>query len=339
MIEGIELDKVKILRNVNIFSKLSDKALQVLAEHSEFYEINPEHALFRSGTKETGLGILIEGELIVTKTVKNSAGEARTIEVARYVSGDSFGELDLIKEETVRETDITAAVHSTVLIFPKKTDCLRDLLDKYPNILGKMLAEFMKMVASRIRETNTLIAQNEPWVREIRRQVSVDKLTGLFNASRLEEEIEHNLESEIPGGALILFKPDNFKDINDTFGHEIGDRVLKLMGVEIRNTIGNEGITCRYKGNEIGCFLPGSDTGKAVRTAEKVRGMISSRDISEFTGTTEIRIILSAGITVFNDPNKDGQNLIEDARRKVFTARKAGGNRIILAEEETDALG
>ncbi|MFP4385431.1 MAG: diguanylate cyclase domain-containing protein [Spirochaetia bacterium] len=330
------MDKVKILRNVKIFSALSDEALQVIAEHSGYYEIKPESYLFKSGTKETGLGILLEGELVVQKALRSPEGKERTIEVARYVSGDTFGELDLIKEESVRETDIIAAAPSSVLIFPKKTDCLSGLLDRYPHILGKMLAEFMKMVASRIRETNRLIAQNEPWIREIRRQVSVDKLTGLFNASRLEEEIEHNADSESPGGVLVIFKPDNFKDINDTFGHEIGDRVLKRMGEEIRDCIGKEGVVCRYKGNEIGCFLPGADTGKAVAAAEGVRSKVAAADISDITGSAEIKIVLSAGITVFTEPNMDGQNLIEDSRRKVFTARKKGGNRIILAEEDND---
>ena len=326
-------EKLNLLKSVQVFSALDDSALEIIAQHSEYYDFPEGSTVFEKGSRNAALGVITKGEVVFRKEVETAWGGSREIEVARYVAGNTFGELDLIKEDLIRDTRAEAVAYSRVLLFPRIGEQFDELLNNYPHLLGIVLAEFMKIVAARIRETNRLIALNEPWVREIRRQVSVDKLTGLYNASMLEEEISRFFSSPSSYGVLLMVKPDNFKEVNDHYGHETGDKVLRLMGTEIRKIVGERGITCRYRGNEIGCFLPDADMKEALDYAENIREGIISMDLSAYIGDSAMRLILSVGISSTFSRSTGAIKIIEEAHHRVFTARELGGNRIISSEE------
>jgi len=82
-----------------------------------------------------------------------------------------------------------------------------------PKLFAKVLHAFLTTVAQRIRATNRLITENVPWVKELRRQALTDTHTGLFTKPYLEEEYRSFL---VEPTALIMLKPDNFKQMNDT---------------------------------------------------------------------------------------------------------------------------
>ncbi len=155
-----------------------------------------------------------------------------------------------------------------------------------------------------------------------------DPLTGLYNRRYLNELIKR-LESdgEIPSdSALIMIDLDNFKTINDTYGHLAGDLILTKTGTKIKKHIRKTDIACRYGGDEFLVFLPGANESAARLIAESIRNDIVA-DCSYSEEGSPISITVSIGISENRlDDSFDGLFLRADAA--LYQAKKTGRDRI-----------
>ncbi len=156
-----------------------------------------------------------------------------------------------------------------------------------------------------------------------------DRLTGLYNYSyfvdRLDEEIKRSKRYEIPL-ALIMIDIDYFKDFNDTFGHEKGNKVLKDIAVIIKEKVRDIDIVARYGGEEFAVLLP--NIGKeAKEAAERIR---KSVELAEFEGDFEEPIVkktISAGVAVYPVDASDDTELVVRADEALYKAKESGRNR------------
>ena len=114
------------------------------------------------------------------------------------------------------------------------------------------------------RKANILVKDNSAVMQELKRQVYGDKLTGLYNKTYLEETLPGLTVNTSQPVTLMLMKPDNFKMINDTFGHEAGDNTLKIMAAALNAFMEGRGTVLRYMGNELGIILQDYDRGKSL---------------------------------------------------------------------------
>lgn len=152
-----------------------------------------------------------------------------------------------------------------------------------------------------------------------------DGLTGLFNHRHLqevmEEEIKKNREL-----VFILFDIDHFKKINDTYGHQAGDEVLKFIGHLISQT----GIAGRYGGEEFGIILPGANLRKGVEIAVRLKDHIKKSEVS--FNQLKIKFSLSLGIAHYPRDAKTRIELIEKADRALYAAKETGRDKIVIAQ-------
>ncbi len=157
-----------------------------------------------------------------------------------------------------------------------------------------------------------------------------DPLTGLYNRRYLNELIKRlEADREIPSdSALIMIDLDNFKVINDTYGHLAGDLILTKTGSKIKKHIRKTDIACRYGGDEFLVFLPGATEEAAIGIAESIRKDI----IEDFSYSEEgepIRITVSVGVSENRmDDSFDGLFLRADAA--LYQAKKTGRDRISI---------
>ena len=331
-------DKIRLIETIEVFHALEAEELNAIAASSRWRSFNRGDLVYPSETgSDTGNGRIYaiqRGEVLITK----SGDEQRDISLATFVEGESFGELSLFDGETV---DISARCEedTTLLVFPGETDPQRaadqaeKLFDAHPRIKAKILRALLAIVARRIRSTNRLIAEKSPWVQELRRQVMMDKLTGLFNAGYLEEEFPRLLEEKPKGTCFLMIKPDNLKDLNDRYGHQAGDRTLQLMAAELRRQLQDRGIPIRYKGDVFSVILPEVGLEKARELAERIRAGMSRIDVSEVSlgsaePRTDLRITVSIGVTGYPNGGSSAVKLTERAYENLFTARNRGGDRI-----------
>ena len=139
-------------------------------------------------------------------------------------------------------------------------------------MFAKVLHAFLTTVAQRIRATNRLITENAPWVKELRRQLHTDAHTGLFTRPYLEQEAASFLGETT---ALIMLKPDNFKQLNDCYGHKAGDGAMTLLASCLKPFLGARGFGVRYRGNEVAVVLPDAGEASAREVADGLRRCVS----------------------------------------------------------------
>lgn len=170
------------------------------------------------------------------------------------------------------------------------------------------------------------ITERKRLERELRRLSKTDRLTGLYNQSHFFEtlEIEKERARRLSHGlVLVLFDLDGFKEYNDRNGHEAGDKLLRVVGGVVFQSIRKEVDTgFRYGGDEFCCLLPGGSVDGGLVFAERLRQGISA---SPADGS----VTASIGICAF-DPADPSLQLVKFADMAMYRAKRAGGDRICV---------
>jgi diguanylate cyclase (GGDEF)-like protein len=329
-------EKIRLLKTLGVFHTLEAQELEVVAGSSSWRKYSKGQVVY-SKEAQYGSGRIYavrRGEVLITKR----GDEQRDITLATFVSGESFGELSLFEGDST-DTSARCEEDTELLVFPGETDPQRaavqvdELFATHPGIKAKILQSLLATVARRIRSTNRLIAEKSPWVQELRRQVMVDKLTGLYNAGYLEEEFPRLMEGKPRVTCFLMIKPDNLKNLNDSYGHQAGDRTLQLMAAVLRRQLADRGIPIRYKGDVFSVILPEAGLKTARELAEKIRRCMSKVDVSEVSlgsaePRTDLRITVSVGVAGYPKAGQSAEGLVNRAYENLFTARNRGGNRI-----------
>jgi diguanylate cyclase (GGDEF)-like protein len=168
---------------------------------------------------------------------------------------------------------------------------------------------------------------------EARRLADIDSHTGLHNRRYFHEtlarEVARSGRYERPL-ALIVFDVDDFKSINDRFGHLAGDTVLGQVGERVRGVVRTADIACRVGGDEFGVILPESTLEDAEQLCERLKSHMALHPIPQAG-----RLQISAGIAGLR-PQDDAVSLFERADDALYRAKEAGKGRIAIA---TTAIG
>ena len=134
------------------------------------------------------------------------------------------------------------------------------------------------------------------------------------------------MEQEEPF-ALIMLDIDHFKAVNDTFGHDVGDKVLGFLASKMRDNARDSDMLCRCGGEEFMILLPGADLGSAMQVAERLR-----RSCENTLSPTGAPIHLSAGVAAWL-PGEEASALIKRADEALYEAKRGGRNRVQAAAQ------
>jgi diguanylate cyclase (GGDEF)-like protein len=182
--------------------------------------------------------------------------------------------------------------------------------------LFRSLAENSRLIAER----DEVIARQEQLQAELRRLAEQDPLTGLANRRRFAERLDEHLRFARRyrhSGALLFIDLDSFKFINDSFGHPVGDRVLREVGAAIRGSLRSTDTAARLGGDEFAVLLPELGENGAMGVAEKLLAAIQA-------GTDPVAGA-SAGIVCFGpDQSFDAEDLLIAADLALYEAKASG---------------
>ena len=155
-----------------------------------------------------------------------------------------------------------------------------------------------------------------------------DSLTKVFNRRYLDEflvkEWQRAQRYQSPL-SLMISDIDNFKQINDTFSHAVGDEVLKVLGKLFTASTRDSDLVARYGGEEFVVVFPHTEIDKAIQAAEKLRLSIESYSWSQIK--PDLKVTISAGLAVSNG-DKHYKKLFEKADKKLYEAKHEGKNRV-----------
>jgi diguanylate cyclase (GGDEF)-like protein len=167
---------------------------------------------------------------------------------------------------------------------------------------------------------------------KIQRQARTDGLTGLANHKRLYEILEKELwRSRRYGGqiSLIMVDIDNLKNINDTYGHRAGDKVIKAISSKIRECIRQIDTAARYGGDEFAVILPNTSLADATVVAERMVAAVGHATIT--WGKEQISLSISVGLGQY-DADTSPEDITSRSDEALYTAKQAGKNTVRVFE-------
>jgi diguanylate cyclase (GGDEF)-like protein len=178
--------------------------------------------------------------------------------------------------------------------------------------------------------------QRMTWLNEKLRELAhTDESTGLYNKRRLMEQLDMEIARARRYGEVFscfMIDIDDFKSINDRFGHQAGDEVLRQTGLLLRRSMRKSDFIARYGGEEFTVLLPRTNGAGAYRAAENLRSNFMSHAFT--LSSSSVRITISVGITSCTTFDRmDARQIIQRADNALYRAKQAGKNRVCFNEE------
>ena len=181
------------------------------------------------------------------------------------------------------------------------------------------------------------LIQRSLYVPNLEEQARIDPKTGLFNARHfstvLTEELARAERFERPA-ALIMADLDLLRDVNNTYGHLVGDEVLAGVADVFRDELRHCDVSARFGGEEFAILLPETRFDEALEIAERIRRAIAAKRFDVDTANEPVRVTVSMGVSCFPDDGKEPSQLLHHADLAVYRAKLQGRNRVLGAGDE-----
>lgn len=196
---------------------------------------------------------------------------------------------------------------------------------------SRALEERLTQSKQEVEELRTNLAQ-------ARNEAMTDQLTGISNRKAFDEVLLTQVTAAAQNGeplCLAMADIDFFKKFNDTFGHQAGDQVLRLVGRCLDGNVKGQDTPARYGGEEFAMILPNTVVDDAVKLANHIRETIQSRElVKKSTGENLGKVTMSFGITQFVLGDTP-QTMIERADKALYRAKEEGRNRVIKSDGDS----
>lgn len=186
---------------------------------------------------------------------------------------------------------------------------------------------FKEKIEVQARKINELESELE----RVRSEANIDHLTKLLNKKSFEDILDEYFKLFKRKGeifSLILIDLDNFKSINDNYGHIVGDEVLKNIASILKQYLRDKDIIARIGGEEFAVLLPGVDITIAYKIADRLRTILENRIIN--VEKNIIRVTASFGIIEVNNSINSVKELLSSVDRALYRAKKEGKNRVVI---------
>jgi diguanylate cyclase len=249
-------------------------------------------------------------------------------------------------EQTVGTID--AAIASSARHRDQLTGLTRQLDDPSDPAAIRALIEAV------VSETHSAVAENESYrlklqaarceiedmrgdLEAVRRETNTDPLTALANRKQfdrtLNEAIGHAADAASPLG-LLMFDVDHFKQFNDTWGHPVGDDVLRLIARVMKETTRVGDVAARYGGEEFAIILPNTTLAEAARIGERLRATISTMEVVQRSTNTNLGpVTISIGVAEWQ-AGETAREFLERTDALLYAAKRQGRNRLVSADDQ-----
>lgn len=245
--------------------------------------------------------------------------------------------------QTADELSHNVDTHNTELVDMERTVEDLDVSTELGQVQKLLLGHITKVISTNRKLEDDLVCSRymlDQQARELdrtREEARTDELSQLGNRKAFNEELNYRLSKWKRQGtrfALVLIDIDRFKWINDTHGHEAGDRVVSGVGELLRNCLPADDCVARYGGDEFALLLESEDRESAIETAERIRAAAETQGFSASGHGERVAITFSLGLAIVREGDTV-ESLFHRADGALYEAKSAGRNRLrIEAEQE-----
>jgi len=241
-------------------------------------------------------------------------------------------------------TELAKAFNAMSVSLRRERDTLEERVQKRTMQLEQVNEQLQQDIAERERVENSLKIVNEQLqlqVAEIkklrddlREQALHDPLTGLYNRRYLSEAMERELANAQRTKryfSVVVMDIDHFKNINDTFGHQVGDQFLIVLATLIGKRVRKSDIACRYGGEEFLLVLPGATLADAANRADELR--LECANIRIPHKGKNLQITISMGVATYPLHGKEPEEIVIKADKALYVSKQNGRNRTTVWEE------
>ena len=316
-----ELDALKKL-SINLTSSLDlpDVLDAVVSEAVRLIENTRDVNIFLYKNYRLSFGASLDAEGIRNKPFSKPRSNGLTYTVARK------GETIIVENIRTHPLFTTAPkdwIGSIISIPLKVGDTVLGVMNLSRSTLGGFSSSELRLLTL-LSDQAAVAISNASLHLMISRQAYSDTLTGLPNRRALDERLEEEVQAARRNNysfAVIMMDLDGFKDINDTYGHSIGDDVLRLVFNQMERGVRNTDFLARYGGDELTLILTQSDMSSAQIVAEKiVEGM--SKLKYKLPDGRKLKLGISGGIALFPVNARSGPDLLRAADAALYQAKK-----------------
>lgn len=186
-------------------------------------------------------------------------------------------------------------------------------------------------------QAQTTLSRAKSYI-EVLEHATLDALTGYNNRHQFEKRLKETTaiaKRQNQNLCCIMSDIDFFKKVNDTYGHAVGDCVLKTVAKTIKKELREEDIASRYGGEEFIFLLPHTNLDEAIVVAQRLRQKVEAKKINieeyKIEGVKEISVTISIGVSEFQKNDKEPESLYKRADRALYEAKESGRNRVVVA--------
>jgi diguanylate cyclase len=282
------------------------------------------------------------------------------------------GELQKIHDEhlsSVRLEDVSENISSRINEEIRKIieamNQAGEQSDRFDKALGKMesrfstiktadqlagavgiLSEIARAIADNNRNLNDQLGRSQEQIHVLHKELesarnesNTDALTGLANRKKFDISLRMALRQFHESGdklCLLMLDIDHFKNFNDSFGHQTGDQILRLVAHTLRHGLKGRDLAARYGGEEFGIIMAATSKENAYKVAEQIRSDIAAKElIKRSSGENLGRLTISVGIAEAQR-GESPRELIERADKALYQAKNTGRNRCIIAPDKAE---
>jgi len=213
----------------------------------------------------------------------------------------------------------------------REIDEIAQLSEDLSSIIGKM-NEQVSLLARFEKELGAAKEELRVSHGKLKSLAVIDELTGLFNRryfnTRLQEEFERANRYDHPI-ALMMIDIDDFKAVNDNFGHTIGDLVLKELSDLLGSSVRKADMVFRYGGEEFAIVLPETEEPFATTIARRIGRKVEGHVFLEEDDDVHINLTVSIGVCAYRRHTGDAMDIVRDADRALYRAKRLGKNSVV----------
>jgi diguanylate cyclase (GGDEF)-like protein len=333
------------LGQLELFSDLDQERLEQLVEIGSFHRLDSGEVVFREGDEGDILYLILEGQVRVTT-------KADPDKVFYLKTGDVMGEIALL-DGLPRTATVTT--DQPCHLFRLSRGDLESFFELEPSMalkLMKVMNRKIRATLGREKELNASLRQanaelerlNETLeslveqkteqlrnaIKDLKSMVERDALTGVFNRRKFDSLLEE-LVTQKERLALVMLDVDHFKNLNDTHGHQAGDRVLMQVAAVAEGCLDEGQYLARYGGEEFAILLEEAAIDQALEVAEKVRLSIESHHFP-IRDCERGYVRASLGVASYPYQAESGSSLIAAADKALYRAKENGRNRVEAAQ-------